>query len=58
MARSSYIYVLFEVDDDIVGTFTVKYEMINYIERHPDVKFDARRYRDGQPDASWSVVDL
>lgn len=58
MARSSYIYVLWDADL-LRGTFTVKHEMMTYIERHPaDEQYFAHRHKDGHPEVPVTSVDL
>jgi hypothetical protein len=58
MARSSYIYVLYGPDATIpLGAFTVKHEMLTFIEHYGQPVF-ARRYRDGRPADGWSHMHL
>ena len=59
MARSSYVYALFHSHNhQIVGAFTVKREMLDYIKRNSGYHFYALRFRDGNPDAGAVQVDL
>lgn len=61
MARSNYIYVLWQGDgffDGLIGTFTVKHEMLTYIERHPGTHYYAMRHKDGHPEVPVTRVEL
>jgi hypothetical protein len=55
MARSTYIYLLYRLypntDPKLIGAFTVKYEMANYVEDHPELedKYECKRLKDGDP---------
>lgn len=55
MARSSYIYVAFS-GEAIIGAWTVKHEMATFLKNRHDIT-DIRRYRDGRPDAPWTIVE-
>jgi hypothetical protein len=61
MARSNYIYILFRENNDgtniIVGAFTVKHELMSYIEQIPGT-YTARRYRDGRPAEGTTPLTL
>ena len=59
MARSSYVYVvLTKAAYAFVGAFTVKHEMESYLKRHPGIKVEVIRVRDGNPEAGWSKVEF
>jgi hypothetical protein len=51
MARSSYIYLLYELDDSghmyFMGAWTVKHEMISFTKRNGYGNYKYRRLRDG-----------
>ena len=50
MARSTYIYILFHLDGDVIGAFTVKHELETFIKVNPQpTGAKMRRYRDGYP---------
>ena len=50
MARSEYVYVLYWLDYEVKGTFTVKREMERYVKGTDNPgEWWARRYRDGEP---------
>lgn len=49
MARSSYIYIVFDASHRIIGTFTVKHEMETFVSNTRQASY-ARRFRDGQLD--------
>lgn len=60
MARSSYIYILYEkfsTNDEPVGAFTVLHEMKTYIERNPG-NYYAARHKDGRPEQPVTEVEL
>lgn len=57
MARSSYIYILYNINDDLEGAFTVLHELKTFVERNPG-SYYAHRYRDGQPETVATEVDL
>jgi hypothetical protein len=40
MARSTCVYVVMDMDSTPVAGFTVKHELIEWLERHPDVTAD------------------
>jgi hypothetical protein len=59
MARSSYIYILFDSGDGVLGAFTVKHEMENFVEwNNLQGEVTCRRFRDSQPTAGSSPVTL
>lgn len=59
MARSTYIYALFSArNQQFLGAFTVKREMLDYVKRNSGYHFNALRYRDGNPAAGAVQVDL
>jgi len=58
MARSTYIYLLYKrlfakgtniQCTVLVGGFTVKYEMENYVKKNPGFTYLYRRLKDGDP---------
>jgi len=57
MARSSYIYIVFNSHEDILGAFTVKHEMESYVKRYQGPVY-CRRYRDAHPEAGSSEQSL
>lgn len=48
MARSSYVYILFNRDGDVLVPFTVKHEMQTFVMQNKPVGAYCVRYRDGQ----------
>lgn len=53
MARSSYIYVVTHAEtDDVLGAFTVKWEMEAWVRRQ-NYPVYVQRFRDAQPDLGW-----
>lgn len=62
MARSEYIYLVHDVDicgDLLVGGFTVKRELVDWLRQHPrpdDRQFRVMRIRDIGTNA-WSGLD-
>lgn len=60
MARSAYIYVVFE-HDDVIATFTVKHEMVTWLNREitPAARRSIRamRYPDGHTYNEPSEID-
>jgi hypothetical protein len=59
MARSSYIYILHHSKGDrVMGTFTVKHEMVSYAHRFPAGALYCLRHRDGHPMVGATRVDI
>lgn len=58
MARATYIWTAHDDDGELVGTWTVKHELVSWLRRGdlPGVIAGIRRYADGQPGAGY--VDL
>lgn len=53
MARSTYIYLLYQRIGTrliVIGAFTVKYEMIDWVRKHIGPGYMYKRMRDGEPD--------
>lgn len=53
MARSSYIYILYNTDGAIIGAFTVKHEMMTQALRLGAGFYE--RHRDNQPEIPATV---
>ena len=63
MARSTYIYLLYQRMDThlkVIGAFTVKYEMNNWIRKHIGPGYLYKRMRDGEPDykSEWMIPEV
>ena len=61
MARSSYIYTLFEwsgVSWELKGAFTVKYEMENFVKEHKDDRYIFIRLKDGDPSYELKIEEV
>jgi hypothetical protein len=56
MARSSYIYVLLGLEDDIIAAFTVKHEMETFRARYGKPT-SCLRFRDNQPQVAPTEVE-
>lgn len=57
MARSSYIYIVIENECNIIGAFTVKHELITWLQSHLIPRFEVKRLRDGR-DTTSSKEDI
>lgn len=57
MARSNYIYIVIE-GAEIIGAFTVKHELIAFLQRQNFIRFEVKRLRDGWRDTLGSKEDV
>ena len=63
MARSTYIYLLYQRMDTrlkVIGAFTVKYEMNDWVRKHIGPRYLYKRMRDGEPDykSEWMIPEV